>query len=473
MTVILAGLLLSGSGFLVPRATYSVGHAFIAAIIYVVVYLLLRLATRRSSQLPVVIYVRFVTVCALAFVAAAMVASLYGSGEPVWLISRFAPRDDYVVYSEHIIPAVPEPGLGIGDATTNAPLFWFTNVLLQRFALDLAKETDPISGIQLNMVIGAVVAFLIALTVSSAVPAIERSADLRRTLASTVVSCPWLVASSIIFIRDIWVYAVFAGLLFVIVRTRSAGATRRVSALALATLASCGLMLLLRGEMIPIAAALGLAGMVGARQGKRANRRQVVGLVALAALGMGSFFAFDGLERASIYSDWAKEDVEVGLLVGLMGDSLIVRAVIQAIWAPVNPLPRVLVSPGAVYHLAKTLMPIWTIALLLTTYRVHLHNSIATDRGSAQSWARGDRLLIGWILLTMVAVGATSGETRHTYVVIPAVVLLAFALMARTEPTSFVRRTWLESAGYAVALGGVCLIVNLVVFGFEGLLTYQ
>jgi len=471
--VVAAALVQMTSGFAVPGMGYAPGDAMIAFILFTCGLALAWALGGAEGGLALRTYSIFVVVCNVALVLATMVAFQYGTDEPVWLVSRYVPRDDSVVFLEHVLPFVTEGSVSLGDATTNAPLFWLANIRLQQLAIAWTGGTQPIDGLSLNIVLGGVVAAVVVVTAATAGSQAVSGRSLKRTLVLISVTCPWLIASSIIFIRDIWVYAVFSALLLAVVRLRGEVGASRIVWLTVATAAACAATALLRLEMVPIAAALGLVGFVGHRWPlPRWRRGAVIGIGVLVASVAAVAMLPEALERAQIYRDWGREEAEHGTLVGFLGESLLLRTVVQTAWAPINPLPRVLISPGAVYHLAKTLMPLWTIAVVLTVRRECRRSrsgigcmSIATDHG------RYTALLL-WVVATVLAVGATSGETRHTYVVVPAVVALAGAALRRCEEGQG-PNSWMRSVGVALAFGAACLVMNLVVFGPDGIWTYQ
>jgi hypothetical protein len=418
--VAFALLLAFVSGHLVPGLRYRAATGFCITGLVAAGGVLVGAVTGAAARDARRVYWRFTAACFALLVAATWYASMHGPRAAWWIVERSDFGDDQFVYEQAVLPYV---GLGrsleLDERVTNAPLFWLVNVWVQRVAVWLDGEPCIALSLALNVVAGAIAA---ALSVGAAFffARDESRREAVRWARRLCLACPWLLASSVMFLRDVWLYAVVAAVLFVGARLHDASPWPRIATAAVATPPlAVGVHHLRREMVLPFVALLLLA--VFARHLSRARAMiAAAAVVGLGVLGAGSAFvgvAEIATARATQYQEMYLASAassggrNQGTVSSLVGGSLVTRAVVQTAWLPVFPLPKVSAFRGSAYDAARQSMPLWVIACLASLWHVRrrLH-AVAVP-------------LLAWCAALAVAVGVTSGEARHFYAVVPAVVI--------------------------------------------------
>jgi hypothetical protein len=416
-------------------------------------------AARRHFAAVSVTYAQFYILAAVIGVAAAWYATGYGDENPLWTMSRLRIReaDDIKIFDGSVLPWIRR-GATLTDPETNAPLFWYVNVRIQEL-FPWSGGSSVYASIATNLAVGAACAALSVAAARELIPQEEARAGTAAVWAHRVtVWCPWLLAASAMFLRDIWIYFLIALGLYAGLAVRKASLAKKVLAgLTVIPMLAVG-GYLLRQQMAVVCAGVYVA---GAFSEMKLRRAVLLGACAVAvALAVGLQLPTAGrdvLEQAAQYAEWGAEGVGGGTIPRLIGDSLLKRGLFYTAWMPVSPLPRIVIDPWSLYSPGKTLTAVWIVAVMAV--------ALGARRGVRQKMDVFGPVLGAWVLVVTVAVAFTSGETRHFYVVIPVVIACAAASVARAARTSIATSPFRRflSVGGAVLL--VSVVLSVAVFG--------
>jgi hypothetical protein len=412
------------SGYAIPGLPYDASTGVLAAGFLAAGGVLVAAVGGAASRYMTRTYWWCVIVTLAVVVLSTWYASGHGPQEPWWTIHRDGfGGDDQNVFVNRVLPYVGALGaLDLDGRVTNAPLFWAVNVWIQRATVALQGRPCVVPSVALNVAFGGLTA---ALSVGTAFFLAPEGARARSALWARrfVLTCPWLVASSAIFIRDVWIYFACSIALFAGARLRSASVLARVAAFALLGPPLTYAIRYLRGEMmLPFVALLAMAAFA-----PYLARWTVLGSVAVLAIALGVIGArssVDGVtalatDRAVRYQEKYLSRAgsgtrTKGTVSGIVSGSLAVRGTVQTAWLPVAPLPKVEAPGGSTYAAAMQAMPFWTVACLVVLWRC---------ARTAGIQSLGPAAVLAWCGALLVAVGFTSGESRHFFAAIPGIVM--------------------------------------------------
>jgi hypothetical protein len=480
--VLAAGGCLALVGFLLPESDYGAGGIPIILGLYVAGLLLLTLSGSRTlTPLLVDAYAKSVLLSCVILVPAAWWSSQYGDFPPVFMIDRFRPRaDDYFGFEHYVSPAIGDSDVSLLDGDSNAPLHWWANVHLQNLLLGAIGRIVPLGANLMNVCIGAVT---VAWTLGACHLALQRQRpDLLPLLRRMVRYCPWLIAASLLSIREIWVHCVFAAAVYLGFRAREFVGLGRIALLAVFIALGAIACWLLRPDMIPVVAVLApICAHVPRKLGPVSSNSTTVKIVIVAGglLMLGGLATLEPVqefvigqiqERALKYMDFSKDDEgedesKQATLLKVTGDSIVLRGVVLTAWIWERPLPKVTFKPGSVYTAGMQLMPLWLLGFVRVLIPMLRRNRVA-----ARDWWRTYRWLLLALLGTTMLIGFTSGEGRHAYNMIPTLCVLMAGALATCAPGDPELDGVLGRAAKTALIGFVVFsIFTLAVFGTSGM----
>ena len=469
------------AGYLLPTQDYSfLDFGWILTAFFLLGLAVVALAGGRTRVLMTTVYGAYAVLACAAMVGATWNASRIGTSSPLWVIDRFAPRDDFNLFEYYIYPYIGARDLSLLEGQSNAPLHWYANVQLQNLMVMATGVPKPWAGMALNVVIGSLTAAFVIGSVERSLPK-DGGRGLRgRHFAFLVLSCPWPIAASVIAIREVWVYLAFAVALYVGMVVRRSALPTRVGA-TFATLLVVGpTVYLLRSEMVGIWMLLLLLAVFETRDVPTGQTTWYVirfGLLAFFVAGTYTLVSREALEseilrHAVHYSSGAELGVgEQGLVLSIAKQGLFIRGLVETLWLWFQPLPKIPSNPGSLYTLALTITPFWTFACVALVWL----GPRSRDAGSVQVSApvelggvpvrRRFALHVLWLVGLTASIGFTSCETRHLYVAVPLLcVIVANALDRRYDPSAL-RLAQLRAFAAVIAAIGACVVFTLLVFG--------
>jgi hypothetical protein len=475
------GLALGISGFGVPDLDFSLTDSAVFIGLYAIGAAIVGAIGGRQRLRLLSVYSTYTMLASAAFVAATIYGSSYGSSSPVFLIDRFRPRDDHNLFVTAIHPSIGSRLVSLFEGQTNAPLHWYVNVRVHELIIDLTGRPQMMVGNGLNIVVGSITAALLVGAIGLSIRPSRRGRFPAGIPIAFVLGCPWLLASSIIAIREVWVYALFAAAFYGGLMFARLGLVVRLVALG-ALAAGCGTACyLLRGEMMPLIVVLVLlAGttvqdrpLVGAAQ-----TTLVVGIVAVAAVAIAPLVTLrkDSVSatmeaRSMEYHELAgsREAGEKGTVDAIIGTGFAARRIVNAVWMPFKPLPKVAFFPGSTYQLGKLLTPGWLLACIGVVWT--LARRAEGDEPPEGTSVQRYRWLILWMAAMTVLIGLTSAEVRHFYAQLPvACALMSDIFQTRTTGPQEVAIVWRKGVLFGVTILVLSGLFTLVAFGLDSLI---
>lgn len=459
-------------GYLVHGIQYSLWKfGWVLAALQAAAFVLVAALGGSSRKTMLSVCAVYMTVGCVAMVAATWNAARLGGFDSIWLIDRFEPRDDFNLYHLYIYPVVGTPGLELYPGMTNAPLHWYANVQLQGVISQVAGAPVAWAGLAVNVIVGGLTAAFVAGAIERSLPA---GTPLRaKHTAFTVLTCPWPIAASVIAIREIWLYCVFALALYIAMVIRLWPSTKRVVAV-VASLATVGpACFLLRAEMVGVWALMFLIAAFDTADARR--ERSLWALLRFAALGTVALWLYAQLSSAAIgaqvvyranqYAEAADSAGtaagEQGIVLGLARGGLEARAVVQTLWIWWQPLPKIALRAGSFYSLGLVATPLWTLGCLLVV-------TLGSPARHVPAVARTSRRFAShllWLLMLTVMIGATSGETRHLYAALPLCCVIFSNMMAERFDLGALRVAQLRGILGVIGVALGCSVFTLALFG--------
>jgi hypothetical protein len=488
-TLLAGAVCLPSAGLLLPESPFELAAAAIALALFLGGALLVILLGGRHRWAMLNTFSLFVIVASAAFLAAGIAGKPFGTFDAAWVLERKWERDDIRLFEEYIVPSLSSNPVSPIGGPTNAPLFWAFNVNLQWASRELGGAIAPALGGLSNIITGALAAAFVvgAIAMGSQTPAARDEAI--ATAKTLALTCPWLVVSSFIFIRDVWLYALFGFALFAGVWQGNGSPIRKWLWHLGIGATVYGLCLMLRPEMAVLCASLVFVAdaLVTVDTDSIRLRQALLVAAALLALANASEAIQEKVlqpmkERAETYGDNAASqgdfegNTDRGTVSSLIGQSLAARSFVQTLWLPLQPLPKVQLRIGSAYSLGKILMPIWTVACALALL---LSRKAYLLEGKNRSRPKGPfepRLVwaAGWIAVVALAVGSTSAETRHFYIVIPLFIWVV-SISGATYGGGWLNFQKKYRSGWKLALLMLTLsaLWTAIAFGFESVISYQ
>lgn len=474
---ILGACALPMMGTLVPQIHYDlrIAIAFLALFAAGAIALNLLAGARRRTM--VWAYGTFVTLAAITCVFATNYAAHYGLLSPIWLIDRFATnplRDDARVWELAIRPAIGKPDVHLMTWTTNAPLHWYANVRLQEVMVAFTGREVPLAMIAINIVMGGLAAGFIVGAIDATFPESNvEEPKVRNRAYRLAFTCPWLLASSVIAIREIWVHAVFAAALFFGFAYRRRRGMSKDAAMVIVAAVLAFACYLLRPEMAAIVVASLLIASYGTPEGDRRPRWVRVaafGAVAVIWMTVRQFTVLDEasdafLRRSAQYAVASNaSDVGVydrGIVKAVAGGQGALWYLVQLAWLWIKPLPKVHLVRGSLYAAGMLCNAIWIVWMAYYVVRIR---RLAT--GSTRPRTHPNfRLLSWWIGVFTVLVALTSGEVRHIYNALPAIIVIAANVIGECGSDLHLRRV---ARSARVVMAGIvlgCIVITFAVWG--------
>jgi hypothetical protein len=465
---------------LLPSENYALSSWFVIGL-YGLGFAVVTAVAGRSRAIMAATFGIYAAVMAVVLLGAAWYAANTGVTQPVCLVNGCAPiNDDFKLWTFYIYPHIGTRDLELFPGESNAPLHWFANVKLQDLIVAVTGEPAQLAGLVLNGVVGSMTA---AFTVGAIDRSLSPSAGhgLRtKNLLLIVLACPWAAVASVLAIREIWVYCVFAAGLYLAFVVRDWPIRRKVVGL-LAGVAILGpACFLLRWEMLGVWSLLLLLTAFVADDGERRplSRYIAFGVMAGVALLAYNLVAAESvqsgiLQRAQQYSADANSSElapgDQGMITGITRQGIVVRGIVETLWIWLQPLPKIALQAGSVYALGKVATPFWTLACLILAGSkpsgAIVQGSAAQAAAVATTVVRRFPFHLIWLFVLTGVVGFTSGETRHLYAAVPLVcVLVANAVHARHDAYSLAVAQRRAAVTTTVALLA-CVVFTLGLFG--------
>lgn len=475
--LVVAGLFLSLLGFIIPGAEYDLAYVPVILALYVTGLVILRVTGGRALA-PILLdaYIKAILAVSIVLVLGCWWALQYGDYSPAYLIDRFKPTgDDNRIFEHFILPVIGDSSVSLLDGETNAPLHWWAIVRLENVFVDLGGRPFPLGANLLNVCIGSMTT---AYSVGAChLALLRRRPDLTQLVSRMVRYCPWLLAASALAIREIWAHCVFAAVIFFGFRARELAGGRRWLLLVVVMPAAAMAMYLLRPDMLPILLPLGPLcawAPVGQPRPSKLSRQARLGLVAAVVLLIGGLLMLPPVQelivnevqqRALKYIEFTAneqgtDDSNQNTLVGLFGDNIVLRGVIESAWIWEQPLPKVVIKPGSLYVLGRQLLPVWLLALLYGVL------PLIRRRHEMRQWWQTWRWLLVAVVATTILVGFTSGEGRHVFSMIPVICVLFAGVLASAQPDDpALVRVPATAVHAALVILGVSALFTLAIFG--------
>jgi hypothetical protein len=472
---------LSLSGYFVPSIEFSLLDSTMFLGLFALGAATLAAIGGALRKTMLLVYSSYTVIASLAFVVATAYSAQYGPYSPVYLMDRYSEGDDARIYEKAVRPAIGRRDLAPTDGETNAPLHWYVNVRLEEAIVAMTGRPQMMLGNALSIVFGSITSALIVGAIGLALRTAAKKRFPNGIPVGFVLACPWLLAASIMAIRDVWLYAVFAAALYGGLAVSRWTPARRALGLAAVSLACGAACFFLRIEMTPTVVALVFIAGTTVKDRPQTGLREllnVVGILVVLATtvvtptlsGMRQDSVYDAIARRSAdYSGAATFEAGAqGTVNGFIGGSGPTRVVFRTLWMPLQPLPRILIHLGNTYHIGKLLMPVWNLALLTS---VLLLRRPRYDAGPhALPVLRRYRWLLLWMLAMTILVGTTSGESRHLYVVLPvACVVLADVFQTRATGPAEVVAAWHKGVLTGAGVLLFSIIFSWVFFGWDAM----
>lgn len=474
----LASCMLALVGFLVPATDYDASLVPVVLTICVLGGLFLRITGGRSlGGLLIDSYSKGVIAATIVLFVGMWWAAQYGDFPPHYMIDRFKSTvDDNRVFEHFILPAVGDSSVSLLDGETNAPLYWWGHVELQNLFVDTSGRVFPMGANLLNICVGGMTIALMGGACHLALS--RRRPDVSRRMELWIRYCPWLLAASVLAIREIWVHCLFAASLFFGFRARELRGARRMLLLSAGVVLVSAAAFMLRPDMIPILAPLPLICAWVPRADRAVNiglsRRRLVAIlmgVLVVLIGLASIETIrDAVvgaieKRAIAYIEFGdKAQVDQGsqdTLVHIFGDNILLRGTLLSAWLWEQPLPKFSIKPGSIYALGRQLVPLWLLSMVYVCVPIFRRHTAA-----ARAWWKRNWPLVLELLISTLLVGFTSGEVRHVFNLLPVVCVLIAGVVAIEEPEFAIWPPMRRFLGMTVL---ICIAITLLMFGPDSL----